>query len=308
MEHRHPASLLESVRPFHLLTAFLTYGLGGGIARHLGWDINPGVFTLGALWLISLQLGYFFLGDGLRLPMLVGLIGHFRIIQEHLAGPGERERTEPLEAELLRMIGMAFFLLAAATTTWLGWLGWLDSISLIVLSLTAGGFLILLIPTLQGSLWSLREVVFALLHVVLPAGLAFVLQTGEYHRFLALSTFPLFGLHLALLLILQLISFRQDLRARYPTLLTGIGWVQGINLHNYLVIAAFFLMALAMFFDFPAAVILPAMSAVLPAGYLVWYLSRLQQGAATRWVLITALSLAGLFLPVYFLLFSFWLD
>jgi 1,4-dihydroxy-2-naphthoate octaprenyltransferase len=308
MEHRHPASLLESVRPFHLLTAFLTYGLGAGIARHLGWDINLGAFSLGALWLISLQLGYFFLGDGLRLPMLVGLIGHFRIIQERLAGPGERERTEKLEADLLRLIGMAFLLLAAAMTTWMGWLGWLNSTVLVVLGLTAAGFLILLLPALQRSLWSLREVVFALLHVVLPAGLAFVLQTGEYHRFLALSTFPLFGLHLALLLILQLISFRQDLRARYPTLLTGIGWVKGINLHNYLVIAAFFLMALGMFFNFPAAVILPAMTAVLPAGYLVWYLSRLRQGAPTRWVMITALSLVTLFLPVYFLLFSFWID
>ena len=284
------------------------FGLGAGIARHLGWVVNPAVFSLGVVWLFCLQVGYYFLGDALELPLLIGLIGHFRIIHERLADPGERERIERVETDLQRTLGILFFLLAAAITTWMGWLGWLDTVSLVMLGLTAAGYLILLIPALQGNLWSLREVIFSLLQVVLPAGLAFALQTGEYHRFLALSTFPLFGLHLAVLLILQLISFREDLQARFPTLLTGIGWLKGITLHNYLVIVSFFLMALAMFFDYPASVILPAMTAVLPASYLVWYLSDLQRGAPTRWVLITALSLVTFFLPVYFLLFSFWFD
>jgi 1,4-dihydroxy-2-naphthoate octaprenyltransferase len=170
------------------------------------------------------------------------------------------------------------------------------------------GALLGVLPGVQEPLWSLKEVIFSLLHAVLPAVLAFLLQSGEVHRLIALSTFPLFGLHLALMLILQLISFREDLKSRIPTLLTGIGWVRGIALHNYLVIASFFLLASAMFFDFPVSIILPAMSGALPAAYLVWYLNDLKRGALTRWGLITALSLAAFFLPLYFLLFSFWFD
>lgn len=308
MQHRRPANLLEIIRPFHLLTAVVVYGLGAGIARYLGWDVESGVFWLGLVWVLGLLTGSYFLGESLKIPLLIGLIGHFRILRENQGdlAPGLDSQERREQRDLLT--GSALLLVTAALTTWMGWLGWLAPASVVVLGLMGIGALLEVLPPVQEPLWSLKEVVFSLLHAVLPAVLAFVLQTGEVHRLVALSTFPLFGLHLGLMLILQLVSFQEDLKTRVPTLLTGIGWVGGIALHNYLVIASFFLLALAMFFDFPASIILPAMTGVLPAAYLVWYLNDLKRGAPTRWGLITALSLAGFFLPLYFLMFSFWFD
>ena len=303
-EPKNPG-LIANLRPFHLLTGALLYGLGGGIADYLGWQVEPVPYFLGQIWLIFLQLGFFFLGDYLHNPIKPGWIYYFRLLTTS-QDQSDRTADQEAENELLFPLAALFLLLMAGQVSMMYFFQQLNPISLVLMGALVGGHVILVLPELRKHLWGFEEIVFSLLLVVLPVSLGFSLQTAAYHRFLALTTFPLYALHLSLLLGFQLIIFREDLRERRKTLLTGVGWVKGITIHNYLVIAGFFLMGAAMLFDYPAAVILPALTALLPGAYLVWYLSRLPAGASTRLTLIAVLSLVTFGLPVYYFLYSVW--
>lgn len=305
MSPQHDRHLLRKARPYHLLTGALLFGLGAGLADYLGWGVRPGRYLLAQAWLTTLQLGIFLLGEKLGVDFSPGLIERLADIRQ-AADPGEPAPLEEEGGQLLIQLGLIFLLITAALTTWMGFLGWLNPVTLTLMGLLFSGYGLIILPGLQKTLWGFQEPLFSALIIILPAALSFGVQTGKMHRFLALSTFPLYALHLAGLLVLGLVTFRRDLRQRRLTLLTGIGWETGITLHNGLVVTGFFLMALGMFFDYPAGVVLPALTALLPGAYLVWYLSRLRLGAPTRWTWLVTLSQITLYLPLYYLLFSLW--
>jgi hypothetical protein len=89
-------------------------------------------------------------------------------------------------------------------------------------------------------------------------------------------------------------------------MLVRLGWVQGIFIHNLLVLGGFLVFGLSAFFGTPLRIIGPVFF-VLPIGFLlIWYLSRLKDGAPVRWKLIIPLSLVEFFLPLYLLVYSLW--
>src|SRR5512145_2720915 len=53
--------LLRISRPLMIFFAALLYFLGVGIARYLGALFDGGLFLLGLLWVVTIQLGAFFL-------------------------------------------------------------------------------------------------------------------------------------------------------------------------------------------------------------------------------------------------------
>ena len=135
---------------------------------------------------------------------------------------------------------------------------------------------------------------------------AFVLQTGEMHRLLVMSTFPLTALHLAMMIVFEFPDFLNDLKFEKLTLLVRVGWERGMVLHNILILTAFLLLGLAATFGLPWAIALPAFIP-LPIGLLqIWQMRRIAAGGKPNWTTMafTAVVLFGS--VTYLLAFTYW--
>jgi 1,4-dihydroxy-2-naphthoate octaprenyltransferase len=140
---------------------------------------------------------------------------------------------------------------------------------------------------------------------LVPA-LAFILQYGEFHRLVAMSTFPLIALHFAMMLAFELPDYAVDLKFEKLTLMVRLGWEHGMLLHNILLLVAYLLIGLAMLFGFPLPVALPALLS-LPLGiFQVWYMTRIAAGAKPNWTLLGWLAVLVFGVTTYLLTFSFW--
>ncbi len=293
--------LLEHLRPVHLVTALALYLLGAGLSHYLGARFDPGVFLLGMIWLVLLLEGVFFLGDYFQTP--------FQAAVFPLQGVGEAARNERQFQPDVILLYTALGLLCgtAALTAVLVFNKLLDPA---VFGLMAIYFLLLgllILPGLNLCDSGIGEFATSLGLVVFPPALAFLPQYGSFHLYLMLSVFPLFPLHLALVLSLKLRSYAADIQKEQRTLLVRIGWKKGIFLHNLLVLSGFLLFGSAILFGLPLRIVGPVFIALLPASYLVWYYSRLEGGAPVRWPLIISLAVVAFSLPVYLLSFAAWI-
>jgi 1,4-dihydroxy-2-naphthoate octaprenyltransferase len=156
------------------------------------------------------------------------------------------------------------------------------------------------------DLSGIGEIITSTILVIIPPALAFLLQFESFHRLIPLIVFPLFPFNFAMIIVLRLRRYQEDINLKRKTILVRLGWVQGIFIHNLLVLGGFFLFGLSAFFGAPLRIIGPVFF-VLPIGFLlIWYLSRLKDGAPVRWKLIIPLSLVEFFLPLYLLVYSLW--
>jgi 1,4-dihydroxy-2-naphthoate octaprenyltransferase len=293
--------VLEHLRPVYLAISLALYLLGTGFTRYLGERLDLPVFILGLGWLIFMQLGFFTLGDHIQSPFDMDLFSS----RSEKNKPWQESAPEAFSHLLLSSVSLLAG--AAALTLILGIRGSVNTASALVM----GSYFLLsslmIIPGLSLDLSGVGEIISSTILVVLPPALAFVLQMGTFHRFLPLGVSPLFPLNLALIFIMRLKRYPSDLASSRKTLLVRLGWVQGIFIHNLLVLSGFFLFGISLLFGMPFGIIGPVFL-VIPAGiFLIWYLSRLENGAPVRWPLITTLSLVVFFLPIYLMTFTVWI-
>ncbi len=294
-------NLLKHVRPIHLVTTVALYLLGTGFARYLGQSVDYSLFLLGLAWLLLLQLGYYFLGDHFKTPFDAGLY-------KRLPFGSDNKPAEPAQSgETLLYISVSCFAGAVVISILLIMQGAVSISTAVLMGLFFVGFFLLVVPGLSLDLSGVGEIIASFTLVIIPPALAFFLQFGSYHRFLALGIFPLFPLHLALILLLRLPGYSHDLRENRKNLLVRVGWIQGIFLHNLMIFSGFLLFGVAILFGFPTRIVGSVFLALPSALYLVWYLSQLEDGAPVLWPIITLLSLVTFFLPVYLLAYSSWM-
>ena len=301
MIERQSLNLLKHIRPVHLLTTIALYLLGTGFARYLGQSIDYSLFSLGLAWLLFLQLGYYFLGDHFKTPFDAGLY-------KRLPFKSDDKSTEPAQSgEALLYISVLSFAGAVILSVLLILEGAISISATILMGLFFAGNFLLVVPGLSLDLSGAGEIITSIILVIIPPAFAFFLQYGSFHRLLALGIFPLFPLHLALILLLRLPGYSDDLRENRRNLLVRIGWPQGIFLHNLMIFSGFLLFGVAILFGFPVRIVGSIFLTLPVALYLVWYLSQLEDGAPVHWPLITLLSLVAFFLPVYLLTYSSWM-
>ena len=301
MIKRQRLNLLKHTRPIHLVTTIALYLLGIGFARYLGQSIDNSLFLLGLAWLLFLQLGYYFLGDHFKTPFDAGLY-------KRLPFGSDEKPAEPAQSgEVLLYISVSCFAGAIVLSVLLILQGAVSISTAILMGLFFGGIFLLVVPGLSLNLSGVGEIIISITLIIIPPALGFFLQYGSFHRLLALCIFPLFPLHLAMILLLRLPGYRADLRENRRNLLVRIGWIQGVFLHNLLIISGFLLFGVAILFGFPVRVVGSVFLTLPAAVYLVWYLSQLEDGAPARWPIITLLSLVTFFLPVYLLTYSSWM-
>lgn len=298
MNEQTKSELIGNIRPVHLMTILALYLEGAGLARYLGVRLDFSVFGLGLSWLLCLTVGMFLLGDYLQVPF------------EDPVLPA-RYRGQDLEqspTSNLQLFGALALISAAGVLTLLMGLRGLITPGLgVILGGYFGLTALVIMPGLNLRYTGIGEFLISICLVIFPPALSFLTQYGEFHRFLSFGIFPLFPLHLALVLTLRLRSFPDDFRAERKTLMVRLGWVRGIFLHNILLLSGFLLFGAAMLFGLPLRIVGPVFLTLIPAGYLIWIYSGLERGGPVRWPLIIFLALVVLFLPLYLMTFTVWI-
>jgi 1,4-dihydroxy-2-naphthoate octaprenyltransferase len=163
------------------------------------------------------------------------------------------------------------------------------------------------VPPLRLAGSGYGELAVSIVVANLVPAFAFLIQTGELHRLLAMTTFPLTSLHLAMLLAFSLPDYASDLKQSKRSLMIRAGWEMGMSLHNVLILLAFLLLVVGtVALGLPWRIIWPALL-VLPVGvFQIWQMLRISQGGKPRWSLLTFTAMVTFALTAYLLTFSFW--
>ena len=286
--------LLQIYRPIHFFLAALTYTLGAGIARYLGYSLNYVVFGLGLLAVISLDGSAFFFAEYFKLP--------FNPLQQDML-PQQREHFR------VKLLQISYAAITLSVASILGLLV-TRTITLSLGALFILTFLFMIsyaIPPMQLSEIGFGELVLAIfLGTLLPA-LGFLLQNAIFNRLLSFTTFPLTLLALAFLLVQDFPTFATDKKNAHHTLLTRLTWQRAIPIHHALILFAFVFFSLAHLLNIPWGVILPVFLALPFAAMQVFWLQKIAKGGRTLWNFLSALSAATFGLSAYLLTLTFWI-
>jgi 1,4-dihydroxy-2-naphthoate octaprenyltransferase len=288
-------------RPFFLLGAALVYALGVGIACYLAGTINWGAYFLGQAWVTTLQLATHYFNEYFDSPADAANAN-----RTLFSGGSGALGEDGFPREVALWAGIAA-LTGAASFTYLIMqsIGLNPALLMVIVFIFLGAFFYS-IPPVRLVESGYGELTTSIVVASLVPALAFLLQTGELHRLVAMSTFPLIFLHLAMMLAFELPDFANDLKYEKLTLMVRLGWERGMVMHNVLILAAYVLVGVAMVFGFPTPVALPALL-TLPLGlFQIWYMNRIAAGAKPNWTLLGWMAVLLFGVTTYLMAFSFW--
>ena len=287
-------NLLRLSRPLNVIFSVLTYVMGAGIARYLGISQNLAVFWLGLIGISLAQFSMGLLAEALR-----------PVDQPSDNNENRAQRVNLRNAALI----VSLSALAAVTiiAILLGQEGTLSPVVLLFLGLSLLAVLAYAVPPLRLVDAGLGEFTLAVHIAMIAPALGFVLQQGEYHRLVAIVSFPLTLLAMAYFLIQDFPTFAVDEKFDRRTLLRSMGWQRAVPFHHVLVLGAYILLGSALLFGLAWGLIWPSFL-TLPFGLLqIFWLRNISQGARPVWTLLTVNALAVFGLTAYLLTFAFWL-
>ncbi len=300
---RRISFFLNLSRPLYLLGSILLYSLGGGVAKYLGVTIHWNIYFLGLGWVLLLQLGGFTLYD------------YF----EPVRYPGDKRtsnanRTPQMEAEektdaVTRLV-VCFSCLAivGSFTVLLMQANRVSPITGAMMAVAFIGGVFYSLPPIKLSTSGYGELLITILFANVIPAFAYALQAGDLHRLVAMTTFPLTPLLLAMIIAFQLPTYSADLKYGKRGLMVRMGWQNAINLHNILIACAFLLLAIAMIFQLPIFVGGPVFF-TLPLGFLlIWQMKRITDGVKPNWQTLTISWIVMSYTVVYLLSYSFWIH
>jgi len=287
-------TLLRLSRPLNLFLAALTYVLGAGITRYLGVSQAVASFWLGLGGILLAQFSMGLLAEALR----------------PVEQPSENDENRA-ERVNLRKAALAVSLGALAATgiigLLLGWEGMLSPVAMLFIGLSLLLVLAYSVPPLRLVDAGFGEFTLAVHLAAIAPAIGFTLQQGEYHRLVAILSFPLTMLALAYFLILDFPTFVADEKYDRRTLLRSVGWERAVPLHHGLVLGAYILLAGALFFGLAWGLIWPSLLTLPFALLQIFWLRNISLGAKPIWNLLTVNALAVFGLTAYLLTFAFWL-
>ena len=301
MDRKQFLTYFRYSRPLHLATASLLYSLGVGIAYYLGWQIDFLLYLIGQSWITSLQLGTYFLGEYFGTPAELGLLNRRPF--------GKRNRiTATQDKNLALYLSVLFLVFVFSLSTLLAVLGRFNLPFVFVMVFLFLGSLADVFPRINLAATEYGELLTTFLLVILTPAFGLLLITGEIHRLLAFSAFPLAVLHLAMLIMIQFPSYASNTAKNKKTLLTRLGWYQGVRLHNLLILVAFLMIGFSVLVGFSSRIALSVFLVFPFAAFQIWSLLRLAAGAPTRWKLRILNAVATFGLAAYLFAYNFWIS
>lgn len=294
---------LRLSRPFFLLVGFALYALGVGIARFLGHPIDWSLYLLGQLWVSAIQLSTHYLneyfdmdgdaGNRNRTPFTGG---------SGVLGDGEGQ----LPANVALLAAASSLTVLALATFGLARFSVLNPIIMLLMFFGFLSAFFYSVPPIRLASTGFGELSASILLANLVPAFAFLLQTSELHRLLAMSTFPLTALSMAAMLAFEFPDYASDLKFEKRTLLVRLGWQQGMLVHNLFMLSAYLLLAIAFSFGLPAAIALPPFLTLPLALLQIWYLHRIADGIKPNWTALTLNAVVIMAVSVYLLTYAFW--
>ncbi|MFT3895617.1 MAG: prenyltransferase [Anaerolineales bacterium] len=286
-------NLLRLTRPINLLLAALTYFLGASIADYLGKTLQPDAFWLGLVGALFAQASMNLLSEVFRLDV------------EPLQENETRKDRQTLRNNAL-YVSVAALAAVALIAYLLNQLSPLSPQTFLFLLVSLLFILAYSIPPFRFVNRGFGEFILAAHIAYVIPSLAFVLQTGETHRFLTLSI-PLTFLGFAYFIAMNFPTFADDQKHGRVTFLTRLGWERVVPLHNIFLIFAYIFLALSPTFGISFSLIWPAFLTLPFALFQFYQLRNIALGAPVNWTLLTATALAVFGLTAYFITMTFWL-
>jgi len=294
--------LVRLFRPVNIIFSLLMYALGAGISRYLGVSTDWIIYWQGLLIVILIHLGA---------QCLMEFFNWSRSLENPSKTYVYDDESALGSGKLPGSIALSISLACLATGTYISWF-------LLQQNLISGQALFIFLGALLGVvLYSTPPVrlaasgygaliVVLLITILIPA-FAFLLQANHFHRLLAMSTFPLAALHLAMLICLDFPAYAKNIKKPHQNLTTRIGWQYSMLLHNLLILIAFFLLGLAITLGMPLWIGLPVFL-LLPLGLLqIWNMKRIADGYKPNWSALTTGAVALYLIAGYLLGFSYWI-
>lgn len=285
--------MLKLLRPLPLLFAALTYCLGAALADYLGVTFRPAPFWLGLLGVLLAQW---------TMSLLPEI---FRLDTEPLAEGESRRGRQLLRNNLLyasiaslAALALIFYVLFATR-----------QIPLASLLFPALSLIILLshsVPPLRLVNRGFGELLLAVHLAYIIPSIAFVFQSGNTHRFLAIAI-PLTFLAFAFFIASNFQTFAQDRKYGRVTFLTRLGWERVVPLHHIFVIFAYIFFLVLPAFGVPLRLLAPAFLTLPFALYQILQLRNIALGLPPNWKILQLTSAAVFGLTAYFLALTFWL-
>lgn len=292
---------VQMSRPLFLLGGALVYALGAGMARFLGVETNWGLYLLGQLYVTTLQLSAHYLNEYFDSP-----VDQQNPNRTPFSGGSGAVGEGKISRNTVLLTALTSLTILASLTVLLIQNVQVSALLILVISLGFLGAFFYSAPPVQLVRSGYGELTTSILVANLVPLFAFVLQYSDIHRLIAMSTFPLSALHMAMILAFEFPDYATDLKFNKKTLLVRLGWERGMVLHNLLILGGFLLIGIAASFGLPLPIALPAFLP-LPLGLLqIWQMRRIAAGAKPNWRAL-GLTAVVLFASVtYLLAFAFW--
>ena len=289
--------MLKSARPMSLLSGLLMYMMGMALGVYLGHPINIATATMGAACMLLLQAACYYLT----------IYFDWLLPGFHLENEEEKPASRP-DRVIFLQIAIALLTTGAVLTVLL-----LFQVRGVLPVLLVLGIALLLsvfygVPPVRLAYSGYGELVEAVLICNLPPTLAYLLQTGDVHRMVAMLSLPVTLLYMALLLAISLPAYASSLKYARKNLMVRMGWQNGMLMHNVLVLSAYTLLVLSLFINLPLKIAMPAII-TLPLGiFQIWQVNQIAAGAKPHWRRLTVTAFALPLLLAYLFSAALWMG
>jgi 1,4-dihydroxy-2-naphthoate octaprenyltransferase len=286
-----------------LVGGALLYALGAAIAYHLGKPIAPGLYLLGQGLVLCIQLiaqylnEYFDAAGDSANPNRTLLSGGSGVLG-----------AEGLSPRVALYAAVAVLAVALSLTTAMQLRASISASVWLILVLGFFGAFAYSAPPLRLVSSGYGEFMVSVLVAALVPSFGYALQTGGLHILIALASFPLIALHMAMVIALQLPDYTADLQSDKRTLSVRLGWRIAMGIHNGAIVVAAISMAIGALVGLPMRIALSMAIAMPLAGAQVWQMWRIRRGFAPLWRTLTLGAVALFALVVYFELIGFLLT
>jgi len=284
--------LLKLIRPLHLFLGALTYFFGASLADYLGEPFRTDSFWLGLVMILLLQIAMNLLSEVYR-PH------NEPLLENETRADKITLRNNALYISMAALASIAVIAYILYNTNHLpasSFFFLLFSIILIIINAT---------PPFRLVNRGFGEFLLAVQLAYVYPSLAFTLQTGTTHPFLAL-TLPLTFLAFSFFIVLDFQAFAQDQKYQRVTFLTRLGWERVVPLHHIFVLFAYIFMLAMPAVNISLNLLAPAFLTFPFALYQIHQLRNIALGTKPNWLLLNATALGVFGLTVYFLTFTFW--
>ena len=278
--NQNPVSLFFKLsRPIFLLGGALQYALGLGIANYLGKPLDVDIALIGLFLVLAIQLSTHYLNEYYDSPL--DQYNENRTL--FTGGSGVLgDEDDKLPRNVAQYSAVITLTAAAILAFYLLRSNALSPAAGMVLVLAFLGSFFYSVPPVRLSYTGYGELTTSIIVANLVPIFAFLLQTGETHRLLAMATFPLTFIHMAMLVAFALPDYGVDVKYRKTNLAVRMGWENAMTFHNIFILAGFAVLGLATTFGLPSAIALPAFLPLLLGLLQIWYVRRIAATASNR--------------------------